>query len=55
MAQGEATDVSRGRRESILAVAPPALLGAVALLLGLWVPPGLADVAHEAARAIGGA
>jgi hydrogenase-4 component F len=55
MAQGEATGVPRGGRESILAVAPPALLGAVALLLGLWVPPGLADVAHEAARAIGGA
>lgn len=42
-------------RESLLEIAPPAALGVVALLLGVYVPPGLSAVAHEAARAIGGA
>ena len=55
MAQGPAEDGRRAARETLLSVAPPAVLGAVALLLGLYVPPGLADVAHEAARAVGGA
>ncbi len=55
MAQGAAGEGERSPRESMLAVAPPALLGAFALLLGVYVPPGLADVAHEAARAVGGA
>lgn len=55
MAHAPGGEVADAPRESLLAVVPPALLGAIALLLGLYVPPGLADVAHEAARALGGA
>jgi len=55
MAQAPPEATLEAPRESLLAVVPPALLGAVALVLGLYVPPGLADVAHEAARALGGA
>lgn len=55
MAQGPAEPDRPRTREAALAVLPPAILAAAALLLGLYVPPGLAAVAHEAARAIGGA
>jgi hydrogenase-4 component F len=41
-------------KEALLAVAPPALLGAAVLLLGLWVPPALQRALHEAARTLGG-
>jgi hydrogenase-4 component F len=40
-------------REALLAVAPPAALGALVLLLGLHVPPALRSAIAAAARAIG--
>lgn len=52
MSQGPAT--ADRAHESWLEVAPPAVLAGVALLLGVYVPPGLSAVASEAARAIGG-
>jgi hydrogenase-4 component F len=41
-------------RESWLAVAPPAALGAMALTLGIYMPPVLERLLHEAARQLGG-
>jgi len=40
--------------ESWLAVAPPAALGILAILLGLYVPAWLSDLLREAARSLGG-
>lgn len=44
----------RSRRESLLAVAPPATLGLAALLLGLYLPAPLEDVLRESAHLFGG-
>jgi hydrogenase-4 component F len=52
MAQGEAT--REPQRESLIAVLPPALLGAGMLLLGLYLPPAINNLLHETARALGG-
>ncbi len=41
------------RREALLAIAPPAALGVLVLLLGLYVPPALRDAILAASRAIG--
>ena len=56
MAQGRVSTPMEGRskRESLLAVAPPALLGLAALLLGLYLPAPLEDVLRESARMFGG-
>jgi hydrogenase-4 component F len=52
MAQGEAT--REPQREPLIAVLPPALLGAGMLLLGLYLPPAINNLLHETARALGG-
>lgn len=55
MAQGEGT-ASREPlpNETPAMIVPPALLGCVALLLGLYVPPVLSEMLSRAARALGG-
>jgi hydrogenase-4 component F len=54
MAQGSAPAVPRERRrEALLAIVPPAALGALVLLLGLYVPPRFGALLVEAARALG--
>lgn len=40
--------------ESVLAVAPPMVLGATVLMLGLYFPPMLRNVLEQAARALAG-
>jgi hydrogenase-4 component F len=55
MSQGPAVGPRPAARESLSEIGPPVALAAVALLLGVYVPPGLAGLAHEAARALGGA
>jgi hydrogenase-4 component F len=52
MAQGEAT--REPQREPLIAVLPPALLGAGVLLFGLYIPPVINDLLHQTARALGG-
>ncbi len=52
MAQGEA--IREPQREPLIAILPPALLGAGVLLLGLYIPPAINDLLHETARALGG-
>ena len=54
MAQGEAVNApqDRGGREARLSIVPAMALGAVVLMLGLWIPQGLTDVLQEAARAL---
>jgi hydrogenase-4 component F len=54
MAQGAPAAAHAPVRETVLAIAPPAVLGAASLLFGVYVPPGLADLAREAARSVGG-
>jgi hydrogenase-4 component F len=54
MTMGEPPGGMAARREGLLAVGPPAALGALALLLGVWVPAALRDVAAAAAAALGG-
>jgi hydrogenase-4 component F len=54
MAQGVPEASHAPAREIVLAIAPPAVLGAASLLLGVYVPQGLADLAREAAHAMGG-
>ncbi|MEN6557554.1 MAG: proton-conducting transporter membrane subunit [Thermoguttaceae bacterium] len=44
---------SPARREPLWSIAPVASLGALALLLGLYVPPPLVDLLHRAAVALG--
>ena len=41
-------------RESLWLVAPPALLLALVLLLGVWIPAGLRQALAAAAAGIGG-
>ena len=55
MAQGERTD-SRERleHETPSMIVPPALLGLLALMLGLYIPPALNEMLREAARTLGG-
>ncbi len=40
-------------RESWLSVLPPIMLGSVALLLGIYVPPALRQLLEQAAKAVG--
>ncbi len=51
MSHGEAA--TKHPAESFLAVAPPAVLAALALLLGLFIPPPLETTLRLAARALG--
>jgi hydrogenase-4 component F len=52
MAQGAATRDTQ--REPVIAVLPPALLAVGILLLGLYIPPAINNLLHEAAHALGG-
>jgi hydrogenase-4 component F len=53
MAQGDAPATAAGRRERALAVVPPALLAALVLLLGLYLPSPLARLLATAASGLG--
>ena len=55
MAQGEPGEgVAVGQREAWSAVLGPAVLLALALLLGLWIPRGLAELLGVAGQLVGG-
>ncbi len=56
MAQGAATreGTEPPRREQLLALISPAALGALALGLGLYIPPAMTDALHRAAQLLGG-
>ncbi len=56
MAQGQpsAPSLILPRRESLLTVAPPMVLGIMILVLGLYVPPVLSRALHDVALALGG-
>ncbi len=56
MAQGRAADrLGAARRgEALWATLPPAALAALVLVLGVYVPPAMSGVLHEAARSLGG-
>ncbi|HOS03393.1 MAG TPA: proton-conducting transporter membrane subunit [Candidatus Hydrogenedentes bacterium] len=56
MAQGPPPDrpINASAHESWQAIAPPAALAIVVLLLGFYVPPALNALLHEAARSLGG-
>jgi hydrogenase-4 component F len=41
-------------RETAWATLPPAVLATLVLVLGVYVPPGLSDLLHQAARTLGG-
>lgn len=45
--------VPTGRREPLWSVFPPAVLGVAVLILGVYVPPQLADLLRHAATAVG--
>jgi hydrogenase-4 component F len=53
MAQGAAGDQSTRAAEPALSIAPPALLAAAVLMLGVYVPPALQAAIAEAARLLG--
>ena len=52
MAQGEATIEAAPMRWTLMA--PPAALGLLVLVMGLWQPPAFAALLHAAARSLGG-
>ena len=56
MAQGEpaTTMPNPGRREALLSVVPPAVLGAIVLMLGVYIPPVVSEAIRSAAAALGG-
>ena len=56
MAQGRAATRSeqRGAGEALWATLPPAALAAMVLVLGVYIPPAMSAVLHEAARSLGG-
>jgi len=56
MAQGRSAVPAAGpaKREAMLAVVPPAILSMLILLLGLYLPPGIGRLLHEATRGLGG-
>ena len=55
MAQGSPTErsLAPARRESLLGIAPAAALAALALVLGVYVPPALRAAIDQAARVLG--
>jgi hydrogenase-4 component F len=56
MAQGVSNANPRRleKREDWLAVLPPAALGVLVLVMGIYIPPQLSTVLHDVARAMGG-
>jgi len=56
MAQGSVSPetAQTPHRESLTHVLPPLALGVLTLLLGLYVPPAVSRLLHEAAVAFGG-
>jgi hydrogenase-4 component F len=54
MVQGTPARRDRARPEPLWATLPPALLCVLVLALGLYVPPALSSLLHEAAGALGG-
>jgi hydrogenase-4 component F len=56
MAQGRAAERPETipPREALWATLPPAALSALVVVLGIYVPPDLSAVLHEAARSLGG-
>lgn len=56
MAQGKphGESATGARTETSMAIAPPALLGVLVLLLGVYVPPALSRLLHDAAQTLGG-
>jgi hypothetical protein len=55
MAQGEpGGGVAVGQHEPWSAVLSPLVLLALALLLGLWIPRGLAELLEAAGQVVGG-
>jgi hydrogenase-4 component F len=57
MAQGRPHDQAEAvpSRETVFSILPPAVLGALVLLLGLYIPAGLNEALHEATVLLGGA
>lgn len=56
MAQGEPGSglPSPARREAVLSIVPPAVLGTIVLVLGVYVPPVVSQAIHSAAAVLGG-
>ena len=56
MAQGKISDLpsTPPRRETLLAIGPPMVLGLLILVLGLYVPPILSRALHDVAQTLGG-
>ena len=54
MLQGDPESSPAPARERLLSWLPPAALGALALIAGLWIPAPLAALLHDAARLLGG-
>jgi hydrogenase-4 component F len=56
MAQGQAPShmPARPKREAILSVLPPAVLGAIVLMLGVYIPPAVNEAVRRAAALLGG-
>ena len=56
MAQGKADKEPHlnGKSESVFAVLPPMVLGALTLMLGLYIPTAVKELLHGVAAAIGG-
>ena len=56
MAQGRAATRPENRvaGEALWATLPAAALAAIVLVLGVYVPPAMSAVLHEAARSLGG-
>jgi hydrogenase-4 component F len=53
MAQGPSVRTAPIRSEPFLRIAPPAVLAAAVLLLGIYIPPVLRNAIEQAARALG--
>jgi hypothetical protein len=41
------------QREPLWSIVPPAVLGLAVLVLGVYVPPALVDLLHQAAAVLG--
>jgi hydrogenase-4 component F len=54
MAQGDAPHEAPAERETKLAILPPIGLAAAVLLLGVYIPPALDALLHQAAASLGG-
>jgi len=54
MAQGESSLKQSPKREAILSIVSPAVLGLLVLCLGLYIPPVMSRALHDVARMFGG-